>query len=30
MLARKENKNFAEISLEKKHKYWLKSKKIKL
>ena len=29
MLARKENKNFAEISLEKKHKYWLKSKKIK-
>ena len=30
MLARKENENFAEISLEKKHKYWLKSKKIKL
>ena len=29
MLAQKENKNFAEISLEKKHKYWLKSKKIK-
>ena len=29
MLARKENENFAEISLEKKHKYWLKSKKIK-
>ena len=30
MLARKENENFAEISLEKKHKYWLKSKKINL
>ena len=30
MLARKENENFAEISIEKKHKYWLKSKKIKL
>ena len=30
MLAQKENKNFAEISLEKKHKYWLKSKKINL
>ena len=29
ILARKENKYFAEISLEKKHKYWLKSKKIK-
>ena len=29
ILARKENKNFAEISLDKKHKYWLKSKKIK-
>ena len=29
MLAQKENENFAEISLEKKHKYWLKSKKIK-
>ena len=29
ILAQKENKNFAEISLEKKHKYWLKSKKIK-
>ena len=29
MLARKENENFAEISIEKKHKYWLKSKKIK-
>tara|TARA_A100001015_G_scaffold128180_1_gene142176 strand:+ start:1437 stop:2276 length:840 start_codon:yes stop_codon:yes gene_type:complete len=29
-LAQKENKNFAEVSLEKKHKYWLKSKKIKL
>ena len=28
-LAGIENKNFAEISLEKKHKYWLKSKKIK-
>ena len=30
ILAQKENKNFAEVSLEKKHKYWLKSKKIKL
>ncbi len=30
MLAQKENKNFAEVSLEKKQKYWLKSKKIKL
>ena len=30
MLARKENKNFAKVSLEKKHKYWLKSKKINL
>ena len=29
ILARKENKYFAEISLEKKHKNWLKSKKIK-
>ena len=29
MLARKQNENFAEISVEKKHKYWLKSKKIK-
>ena len=30
ILAQKENKTFAEVSLEKKHKYWLKSKKIKL
>ena len=29
-LAQKENKNFAKVSLEKKHKYWLKSKKINL
>ena len=29
ILAQKENKNFAEVSLEEKHKYWLKSKKIK-
>ena len=30
ILAQKENKNFAETSLEEKHKYWLKSKKINL
>ena len=30
ILAKKENKNFAEVSLEEKHKYWLKSKKINL
>ena len=29
ILAQKENKNFAEVSLKEKHKYWLKSKKIK-
>ena len=29
-MAQKENKKFAEVSLEKKHRYWLKSKKIKL
>ena len=27
ILAQKENKNFAEVSLREKHKYWLKSKK---
>ena len=30
ILAQKENKNFAEVPLEEKHRYWLKSKKIKL
>ena len=30
ILAQKENKNFAEVSLREKHRYWLKSKKIKL
>ena len=29
ILAQKENKNFSEVSLEEKHKYWLISKKIK-
>ena len=27
MLAKKDNKKFSELSLQKKHKYWLKSKK---
>ena len=30
ILAQKENKNFAEVQLDEKHRYWLKSKKIKL